>query len=156
MFTGYLSVSSILVLWLMLGYFYFSYLIRIVMFFNRYRSLDCCTVLSCKVFLQFLLLWRILVPHPLFFHSLWSDFFYNVDVCTFSWVFTLFDICSILWRERERKPTRCNNQMFIINTVSTCFGHCYAHLHSARTPQRSAPQLLPTSSSRTSAAHRMQ
>ena len=31
-------------------------------------------------------------------------------------------------RERERKPTRCNNQMFIINTVSTCFGHNYAHL----------------------------
>ena len=30
--------------------------------------------------------------------------------------------------ERERKPTRCNNQMFIINTVSTCFGHHYAHL----------------------------
>ena len=31
-------------------------------------------------------------------------------------------------RERERKPTRCKNQMFIINTVSTCFGHHYAHL----------------------------
>jgi len=30
-------------------------------------------------------------------------------------------------RERE-KPTRCNNQMFIINTFSTCFGHHYAHL----------------------------
>ena len=27
-----------------------------------------------------------------------------------------------------RKPTRCNNQMFIINTVSTCFGHHYADL----------------------------
>jgi len=30
--------------------------------------------------------------------------------------------------EREKKPTRCNNQMFIINTASTCFGHHYAHL----------------------------
>ena len=30
--------------------------------------------------------------------------------------------------ERDRKPTRCNNQMFIINTVSTCFGHHYAHI----------------------------
>ena len=37
-------------------------------------------------------------------------------------------IVSKLWRERERKPTRCNNQMFIINTVSTCFGHHYVHL----------------------------
>ena len=30
--------------------------------------------------------------------------------------------------KRARKPTRCNNQMFIINTVSTCFGDHYAHL----------------------------
>jgi len=30
--------------------------------------------------------------------------------------------------KRERKPTRCNNQMFIINTFSTCFGHHYARL----------------------------
>ena len=30
--------------------------------------------------------------------------------------------------KRKRKPTRCNNQMFIINTVSTCFGHHYDHL----------------------------
>ena len=37
----------------MFGYVYFSYLIRIVVFFNRYRSVDCCTVLSGKVFLQF-------------------------------------------------------------------------------------------------------
>jgi len=35
-------------------------------------------------------------------------------------------IVSKLWG--ERKPKRCNNQMFIINTVSTCFGHHYAHL----------------------------
>ena len=56
MITGYSTVSSVVVLWLMLGYVYFFYLIRIVVFFNRYRSLDCCTVLSGKVFLQFLLL----------------------------------------------------------------------------------------------------
>jgi len=49
-------VSSVVVLWLMLGYFYFFYLIRIVVFSSRYRCLDCCTVLSGKVFLQFLLL----------------------------------------------------------------------------------------------------
>ena len=66
-------------------------------------------------------------------------------------------------------------------TVSTCFGHHYAHLqedkdrvllhmvycagsagcsnsnlHTARSLQRSAPQPLPTTSSRTSAAHHMQ
>jgi len=35
---------------------FFFYLIRIVVFFNRYRSLDCCTVLLGKFFLQFLLL----------------------------------------------------------------------------------------------------
>ena len=33
----------------------------------------------------------------------------------------------IVKRERK-KPTRCNNQMFIINNVSTCFRHHYAHL----------------------------
>jgi len=27
--------------------------------------------------------------------------------------------------KRERKPTRCNSWMFIINTFSTCFGHHY-------------------------------
>ena len=32
MFTGYSTVSSVVVLWLMLGYFCFSYLIRIVVF----------------------------------------------------------------------------------------------------------------------------
>jgi len=53
MFTGYSTVSSV-VLWLMLEYFCFSYLIRIVVFINRYRSLDCCTVLSGIVFLQIL------------------------------------------------------------------------------------------------------
>ena len=47
-------MSSVVVLWLMLGYFCFSYLIRIVVFFDRYRSLDCCMVLLCKVFLQIL------------------------------------------------------------------------------------------------------
>ena len=39
-------MSSVVVLRLMLRYVYFSYLIRIVVFVNRYRSLDCCTVLS--------------------------------------------------------------------------------------------------------------
>jgi len=52
MFTGYSTVSSVLVLWLMLEYFCFSYLIRIVVFINRYSSVDCCTVLSGKVSLQ--------------------------------------------------------------------------------------------------------
>ena len=66
MFTGYSTVSSVVVLWLMLGYFYFFYLIRIVAFSTRYRCLGCCTV-----FLQFLLLWRISLFCPLFFHSLW-------------------------------------------------------------------------------------
>jgi len=56
MFIGYSTVSSVVVLWLMLEYFYFSYLIRIVVFINRCRSLDCCTVLSGKVSLQILLL----------------------------------------------------------------------------------------------------
>ena len=105
------------------------------MFFKRYRSLDCCTALSGKAFLQFLLLCynrtdmfletglffltttivmevsfvlfvgfvilliklserltRISLFFPLFFHSLWSDLFYKVDVCTFCWMLTLFDI----------------------------------------------------------------
>ena len=38
-------------------------------------------------------------------------------------------------KREERKPTRCNNiddllsmWMLIIDTVSTCFGHLYAHL----------------------------
>ena len=69
----------------------FFYLIRIVVFSTRYRCLDCCTVLSGKVFLQFLLLRRVSLFCPLFFHSLWSNLFYNVDVCIFSWVLTLFD-----------------------------------------------------------------
>jgi len=42
-------------LWLT-EYFCFSYLIRIVVFINRYCCLDCCTVLSGKVFLQIMLL----------------------------------------------------------------------------------------------------
>ena len=33
----------------MLEYFYFSYLIRIVVFIDRYRSPECCTVLSGNV-----------------------------------------------------------------------------------------------------------
>ena len=63
-------------------------------------------------------------------------------------------------RENQQDATiRC----FLSTSVSTCFGHHYAHLQenkdrvcSARTLQRSAPQPLPTTSSRTSAAHHMQ
>jgi len=132
MLTGYFSVSSILVLCLMLGYFYFSYLIRIVMFFNRYRSLDCFAVLSGKVFLQFLLLWRsILVPPPpRCFFIPFGQTCSTMWMCVPSagcWHYSIF-VLYCEERERERKPTRCNNQMFIINTVSTCFGHHYAHL----------------------------
>jgi len=90
MFTGYSTVSSVVVLWLMMGYFYFSYLIRMVVFINRYRSLGCCTALSGKISLHFLLLWRIPLFCPLFFHSLWLDLFYSVDVSNFCWVLTLF------------------------------------------------------------------
>jgi len=67
MFIGYSTVSSVVVLWLMLEYFYFYYLIRTVVFINRYRSLVCCTVLSGKVSLQLLLLWRISLFCLLFF-----------------------------------------------------------------------------------------
>jgi len=51
MVTGYSTVSSV-VLWLMLGYVYFFsfYLIRMVVFFNGYHTLDCCTLLSGKFF----------------------------------------------------------------------------------------------------------
>ena len=126
MFNGCLSVSSIVVLWLKLEYFYFSYLIRIVIFSTgialwivawycwvKFSCSFCC----CDIF------WS----SPLFFHSLWSDLFYNVDVCTFCWVLTLWYFV-LYCEEGERKPTRCNNQMFIINTVWTCLGHRYAQL----------------------------
>ena len=84
MITGYSTVNPV-VLWLMLGHIWFF--LFGVFFFNLYRFLDCCTVLSGKVFLQFLL-WRI----SLFFHSLWSDLFYSVDACTFSWMLALWDM----------------------------------------------------------------
>ena len=44
----------------------------------------------------------------------------------------------------ERRPTRCNSQMFIINTFSTCFGHYYAHLQETKTcvNQRSTPRAV--------------
>jgi len=52
MFTGYSTVSSVVVLWLMLGYVYFFYLIRTVVFFNWYHSLDiaryCRVKFSCS------------------------------------------------------------------------------------------------------------
>jgi len=99
----------------------------------------------------------------------------------------LTKICLIIvWS--ERKPTRCNNQMFIINfclnmfRASLCpssgeqrpcvtsYGvlcwFCWirtlwrllsnSNLHSARILQSSAPQPLPTTSSRISAVHQMQ
>jgi len=53
MIIRYSTVSSVFALWLLLGYVYFFYLLRMVVFFNRYRSLDCCTVLSGKVFCSF-------------------------------------------------------------------------------------------------------
>ena len=62
---------------------------------------------------------------------------------------TQFDIFRFLWPcmvskvWRERKPTGCNNQMFIINFC----------LNTARILQRSAPQPLPTTSSTTRAIH---
>ena len=52
MITGYLTVNSFVVLWLMLGHFQF---ILFGAFFNQYRSLDCCKLLSGKVFQQLLL-----------------------------------------------------------------------------------------------------
>ena len=103
MFTGYLSLCSI-VLWLMLGYVCFSYLIRILMFFNWYRCLDYCALLSGKVFLQFLLLWCILVPPPS--RSFFIPCGQNCSttwMCVPSpgcWHCSIF--CSILWREREK------------------------------------------------------
>jgi len=52
MFTRYSTVSSIVVFWLMLEYFCFSYLMRIDVFSTQYRCPDCCTVLLGKVFLH--------------------------------------------------------------------------------------------------------
>jgi len=49
MITGYSTVSSVVVLWLMLGY---VYLIRFC-FSTVIAFPDCCTVLMGKVFLQF-------------------------------------------------------------------------------------------------------
>jgi len=58
------------------------------------------------------------------FHSQQNEFTIALGFCDrTSWA-----NCEERKRERERKPTRCNNQMFIINAVSTCFGHHYAHL----------------------------
>ena len=40
-------------------------------------------------------------------------------------------------REQSMKretPARCNNEMFIITSVSTCFGHHYAHLQENKGP----------------------
>jgi len=55
--TGYPTASSVVVLWQILGgTSSFSCLIRIVVFINRHRSLDRCTVLWRKVFLQILFL----------------------------------------------------------------------------------------------------
>jgi Ni/Fe-hydrogenase subunit HybB-like protein len=88
----------------------------------------------------------------------------------------------VKYEERE-KPTRCNNvyyqlqsQLVLGNimpifrrTKTVCYciwctalvlldvvGSSYVVLHSARILQRSAPQPLPTTSSRTNTVHRMQ
>ena len=55
------------------------------------------------------------------------------------------------WSERENQQdatVRC-----LLSTLTEHVSH--SNLHSARTPQRSAPQPLPTTSSRNSAAHHM-
>jgi len=106
MITGYSNVSSVVVLWLMFGYVYFSYLIRIVVFVNRYRSLDCCTVLSGKIFLQslllcynrtdtFLLTFSIIEENKGFIRILKGKSF----LCKFSAISTscLFDLYIYLW-----------------------------------------------------------
>jgi len=49
-------------------------------FFNRYGSLDCCTVLLGKIFSAVFVVVMYLVVLFIVFHSLWSDLFYNVDV----------------------------------------------------------------------------
>jgi len=89
-FTRYWTVSSVVVLWLKLGYFYFSYLIRIFVFINRYPSLDCFTALSGKVFLQIFLLWCISLFCPLLLNSLWSELFYLLLCVDTVWYFVLY------------------------------------------------------------------
>jgi len=92
-------VSSVVVLWLMLEYFCFSYLIRIVVLINRYRSLDCCAVLSGTVSLQILLLLCISLFCPLFFSFLvvglvlqLGGVYLLLDVDTV-WYFVLYCFC---------------------------------------------------------------
>ena len=58
-----------------------------------------------------------------------------------------------VWRERKNQQDatiRC----LLLTSISTCFGHHY--VSSARILQRSAPQPLPTTSSRTRTIHQMQ
>ena len=80
----------------------FYYLIRIVVFFNRYRSPDCCKVLSGKVFLQFFVVVTYLVILSAVFSFLVVGIVLQrgcvyllldvdtVDVCTFCWMLTLW------------------------------------------------------------------
>ena len=136
MVTGYSTVSSV-VLWLMLGYVWFSYLIRIVVFFNRYRYLDCCTALSGRVFRQFLLLWRISLFCPLFFfHSLCSDLFYNVDVYTFCCVMTPFNtsFCTVYVNNFMFSiPLCCTAPEEKIPSTQHLFDVCSINYHSSNT-----------------------
>jgi len=79
-----------------------------------------------------------------------------------------------VYREMREKTNKMQ-QMFIFNNISTCFGHHYVNLQENKTyycmwcaalvlldvvgsgcGASSAPQPLPTKSSRTSAAHHMQ
>ena len=61
-------------------------------------------------------------------------------------------------REDQQDATiRC----LLLTSVATCFGHHYAHLQENKGPsahilQDSAPQPLPTTSSRTRTIHQMQ
>ena len=62
---------------------------------------------------------------------------------------------------KREKPTRCNNQMFIINFCLNMFRASLCPSSGEQRPcarilQRSAPQPLPTTSRRTSAVHHMQ
>jgi len=54
-------------------------------------------------------------------------------------VYLRYICCGKQVKNEERKPTRCNNidgllsvWMLVIDNVSTCFGHLYAHLQEQR------------------------
>ena len=64
--------------------------------------------------------------------------------------------------KREKNQQVATIRCLLLTSVSTCFGHHFArlqenrNLHSARILQRSAPQPLPTTSSRTRTVHQIQ